>query len=64
MSSKAICKASRCAGTLFVLMLKFGAILNIICGYERLFDGGFILEAYTAMHCYRAVFSEVAKTTS
>ena len=31
--------------------------------YLWLFDGGFLLEAYTAMYCYRAVFSEVAKTT-
>ena len=40
-----------------------GAVLSIICGFEWLFDGGFILEAYTAMYCYHAVFSEVAKTT-
>ena len=30
-----------CAGTLFVLLLKFGAVLRIICGYEWLFDGSF-----------------------
>ena len=28
-----------------------------------LFDGGLLVEAYTAMYCYRAVISEVAKTT-
>ena len=27
------------------------------------FDGGFILEAYTAVYCYRGAFPEVAKTT-
>ena len=31
--------------------------------YLWLFDGGSLLEAYTAMYCYRAVISEVAKTT-
>ena len=31
------------AGTLFVLLLKFGAVLSIICGYEWLFDGGFLV---------------------
>ena len=53
----------QCAGTLFVLLLKFGAVLGIICGYEWLSDGGFLLEAYTTMYCYHAAFSEVAKTT-
>ena len=28
-----------------------------------LFDGSFLLEAHTAMYCYHAVISEVAKTT-
>ena len=28
-----------------------------------LFDGSIILEVYTAMYCYCAVFPEVAKTT-
>ena len=32
-----------CAGTLFVLLLKFGAVLSIICGYEWLFDSGFLV---------------------
>ena len=32
-----------CAGTLFLLLLKFGAVLSIICGYEWLFDGGFLV---------------------
>ena len=31
--------------------------------YLWLFDGGFLVEAYTAMYCYRKVISEVAKTT-
>ena len=31
--------------------------------YLWFFDGGFLLEAYTAMYCYHAVISEVAKTT-
>ena len=52
-----------CAGTLFVLLLKFGAVLSIICGYEWLFDGGFLVEAQAAVYCYRAFFSELAKTT-
>ena len=34
-----------CAGTLFVLLLKFGAVLSIICGYEGLLNGGFLVEA-------------------
>ena len=32
-----------CAGTLFVLLLKFATVLSIICGYEWLFDGGFLV---------------------
>ena len=51
------------AGTLSVLLLKFGAVLSIICGYEWLFDGGFLVDAKTAVYCYRTIFSEVAKTT-
>ena len=35
-----------CAGTLFVLLLKFGAVLSIICGYEWLFDGGFLVGGF------------------
>ena len=35
--------AWKCAGTLFVLSLKFGAVLGIICGYEWLFDGCFLV---------------------
>ena len=31
--------------------------------YLWLFDGGFLLEAYTAVYCYHVVFSEVAKST-
>ena len=31
--------------------------------YLWLFDGSFLLEAYTALYCYHAVISEVAKTT-
>ena len=41
---------------------QFGAVLSIICGCDWLFAGGLILEAYTAMYYYCAVFSEVAKT--
>ena len=38
--------------------------LSIALGkYLWLFDGGLLVEAYTAMYCYRAVISEVAKTT-
>ena len=37
--------ASNCAGTLFVLLLKSGAVLRIVCGYEWLFDGGLLVEA-------------------
>ena len=33
-----------CAGILFVLLLKFGAALSIICGYEWIFDDGFLLQ--------------------
>ena len=33
-----------CAGALLVLLLKFGAVLSIICGYEWLFEGGFLVE--------------------
>ena len=51
----------QCDRILFVLLLKFGAVLSIICGYEWLFDGGFILEEYTAVYCYPVVFSEVSK---
>ena len=50
-----------CVGTLFVLLLKFGAVLTIICGYEWLLKTVSWLEAQTAVYCYRAVFSEVAK---
>ena len=34
-----------CAWTLFVLLLKFGAVLSIICCYEWVFDGVFLLKA-------------------
>ena len=37
--------ASNYAGTLLVLLLKFGAVLSIICGSEWLFDGCFLVEA-------------------
>ena len=29
----------------FLLLLKFGAVLCIICGNEWLFDGSFLMEA-------------------
>ena len=32
-----------CAGTLFVLLVKFGVVLSIIYGYEWLFDGVFLV---------------------
>ena len=48
--------ASNCAATRFVLLLEFGAVLSIICVF-------LLVEAYTATYCYRAVISEVAKTT-
>ena len=28
--------------------------------YLWLFDGGFLLEVYTALYCYRAIFSKLA----
>ena len=31
--------------------------------YLWLFDGSFLVEAYSAAYCYRVVISEVAKTT-
>ena len=44
-----------------IQLLKFGAVLIIliICDYEWLFDGSFLVEAETAVYCYRAVFSEL-----
>jgi hypothetical protein len=46
-----------------VLFLKFGAALTIICGYERLFDGGFLVDEWTTLYCNRAVFAEVARVS-
>ena len=40
-----VCCLKLCDGTLFALLLKFGAVLSIICGSEWLFDGGFMVEA-------------------
>ena len=48
-----------CAGTLFVLLLKFSAVLIIICGFLLAVSW---LEAYTVLYCHLTVFSEVAKT--
>ena len=33
-------------------MLKVGVALSIICGFEWLFDGSFLLEAYTILLSY------------
>lgn len=30
--------------TMFVLSMKFRSVLTITCGYEWLFDGGFLVE--------------------
>ena len=27
----------------YLLLMMFGAVLSIICGYERLFDGSFLV---------------------
>lgn len=39
---------------------EFGSVLNIICGSEWRFDGGFLVEEQTAVGCYHVVFSGVA----
>ena len=48
------------AGTLFLMLLKFGAVLSIICGFLM---AVLYLDPYTAVYCCRAVISEGAKTT-
>ena len=50
-----------CAGTLFLMLLKFGAVLSIICGFLM---AVLYLGPFTAMYCCRAVVSEDAKITS
>ena len=51
-----------CAATLLVLLLKFCAVLNIICGFlMAVCWWRHILQC--VMYCYRATISEVAKTT-
>ena len=46
--------------TLFLMLLKFGAVLSIICGFLM---AVLYLDPFTAMYCCRAVVSEDAKTT-
>ena len=48
-----------CAGTLFVILLKFGAVLSVIYGFLMAF---FFLDPFTALYCCRAVVSEDAKS--
>ena len=49
-----------CAGTLFLMLLKFGAVLSIICGFLM---AVLYLDQFTAMYCCHAVIAEDAKTT-
>ena len=49
-----------CAGTLFLMLLKFGAVLSIICGFLK---AVLYLDPFTAVYCCCEVVSEDAKTT-
>ena len=42
------------------MLLKFGAVLSIICGFLM---AVLYLDPFTAMYCCRVVVSEDAKTT-
>ena len=48
-----------CAGTLFPMLLKFGAVLSTICDFLM---AVLYLDPFTAMYCCRAVVYEDAKT--
>ena len=48
------------SSTLFLTLLRFGAVLSIICG---LLMAVLYLDPFTAMYCRHAVVSEDVKTT-